>query len=574
LVSILIVMTDQANPPSAQAPLSDSATATPVRIAPSGAAPRADLDFLSPDEQAKLQRLTAQSDARYEADAQNQQVLERFKSLMRTLFMRLDQDGKYRPHKLKLLGYAIFGAMVLSFWSYWPKPDFGEAAKTAGISLPIGSASAAPSSEAATVTSPPEEAPPEPSITPPVTVPTAQLEPPPADPAIQQGSTVPAASAGAYDPYERAAAPSSSAPASDVLSSSPNPSYASAYSGVANPSGARTGYDGLESGFPVRASTAHPSAQKPAAKRLPEPQALVKATPRSYPAPQALVNRERSATSEPAAIDGTMRTPSEPLAVNGTIGARGTAPEPLTAREMQGGGAAAPQAGVLVDRSTTANPSSAEPFGVQTQGRTAAAPTPGVLIDTSRSTTPTGTPSSVEAQAAPSPYPPGTRLAAKLVTGLVAMGGRAMPFAAQLEDGTIAFGQAQLTESLRVQLTVLELYKDKTSYAANATGLDAAGFAGLTGTVRREGPDVVGQLFDASLRGLNGYIQGQASGTSTATVAGSITTVSQQGPSLGWSVLGSLAQAFLPCGQAPQQQTITFVELKADTPFFVLFMPK
>ncbi|NJK44433.1 MAG: hypothetical protein HC933_09245 [Pleurocapsa sp. SU_196_0] len=197
-----------------------------------------------------------------------------------------------------------------------------------------------------------------------------------------------------------------------------------------------------------------------------------------------------------------------------------------------------------------------------------------MLFDNTRSTNSQAGSATAEQNAKPSPYAPGTRLAAKLVTGLVAIGGRAMPFAAQLEDGSLVFGQAQLTESLRVQLTVLELYKDKASYKANGTALDAAGFAGLTGTVRREGPDVVAQLFDATLRGLNGYIQGQASGTSTATVAGSITTVSQQGPSLGWSVLGSLAQTFLPSGQAPQQTVITFVELKAETPFLVLFMPQ
>jgi hypothetical protein len=214
-----------------------------------------------------------------------------------------------------------------------------------------------------------------------------------------------------------------------------------------------------------------------------------------------------------------------------------------------------------------------------TEGRTntsgvSSAPAPGVLFDNTRSSdSPAGTVASTE-QAPPSPFPPGTKLAAKLVTGLIAIGGRAMPFAATLEDGSLVFGQAQLTESLRVQLTVLEVYKEKVSYKANGTALDAAGFAGLTGTVRREGPDVVAQLFDATLRGLNGYIQGQASGTSTATVAGSITTVSQQGPSLGWSVLGSLAQTFLPSGQAPQQPVITFVELKADTPFLVLFMPQ
>jgi hypothetical protein len=223
------------------------------------------------------------------------------------------------------------------------------------------------------------------------------------------------------------------------------------------------------------------------------------------------------------------------------------------------------------------NPANSAGF---TEGRTNASsvssvPAPGVLFDNNRSSnSPAGTVASTEQAAPPSPFPPGTKLAAKLVTGLVAIGGRAMPFAATLEDGSLVFGQAQLTESLRVQLMVLEVYKDKVSYKANGTALDAAGFAGLTGTVRREGPDVVAQLFDATLRGLNGYIQGQASGTSTATVAGSITTVSQQGPSLGWSVLGSLAQTFLPSGQAAAPQVITFVELKADTPFFVLFMPQ
>ncbi len=572
-------MTDQANRPSDQNPLPASAPVAAVEPAPAPAAPRPDLDFLSPDDQAKLQRLTAQSNARYEADAQNQALLERFRTLMRTLFMRLDHDGRWRPHKLKLLGYALLGAAVLSFWSYWPKPDFGDA-KNAAISLPIGTASAAPGTDpSATITPPAEEAPPEPAITPPVTVPTAQLEPPPADPA-QQNSPANASSPSAYDPYERSSTPSTAAPArgSDVLSSNATPSYGAGYNAVPGVSGSRNGFDNLEPGYVgIKPSTVRMASQKPSAKRLPEPQALVKLEPRSYPAPQALVNRERTATGEPSAVEGASRTSSDPLGLTGMTPTRGGAPEPLTARDPREGRsmASAAQAGVLVDRTPSATSSSnAEPLSVQGAPRTASVSTPGVLVDTSRPATPAGSAPGIEAQSTPSPYPPGTRLAAKLVTGLVVMGGRTMPFAAQLEDGTLAFGQAQLTESLRVQLTVLEVYKDKTSYAANATGLDAAGFAGLTGTVRREGPDVVGQVFDASLRGLNGFIQGQASGTSTATVAGSITTVNQQGPSLGWSVLGSLAQTFLPSGQPAQQQVITFVELKADTPFFALFMPK
>ncbi|NJK44380.1 MAG: hypothetical protein HC933_08955, partial [Pleurocapsa sp. SU_196_0] len=182
-------MTDQANPPSAQSPLprnrhgSRPTPVTPTAVAPKGAAPRADLNFLSADEQAKLQRLTAQSDARYEADAQNQAVLERFRTLMRTMFMRRDQDGRFRPDKLKLLGYTIAVAAILSFWSYWPKPNFADAANSAGISLPIGTGST-PSSTSSPeeITPPAEDAPLEPTITPPVTVPAAQLEPPPPDP--------------------------------------------------------------------------------------------------------------------------------------------------------------------------------------------------------------------------------------------------------------------------------------------------------------------------------------------------------------------------------------------------------
>jgi hypothetical protein len=570
-------MTDQVQTPTALQP---QASVQPVAVT----RPRGDLEFLSDADRTKLERLTAQSDARYEADAQNQAVMERFKRLMRFMFMRFDH-GKWRPDKVKLLGYTIAGVAVLAFWSYWPKPNFADAANSAGISLPIGS-SVTTSPASSDVTSTPEEATLEPTITPPVSVPAAQLEPPPTDPSVA-ASNAPTSSA--YDPYERSSAPTSSSvdPSSaGVLSSNNTPAYGSSVGSRGIP-GVNNEFDpSLESGFPrVTTTGSVPRAtQKPTPRRLPEPQALVKTTPRSYPTPQALVNRERSSAGEPVAMNATGGNVDarEPLTIQGAAGTpRANTPEPVTPSDPQGGNrAVVPQAGVLVNGGSSAasgNPANGAGFA---EGRTNAssvssAPAPGVLFDNNRSSSaPSGTVASAEQAAPPSPFPPGTKLAAKLVTGIVAIGGRAMPFAATLEDGSLVFGQAQLTESLRVQLTVLEVYKDKVSYKANGTALDAAGFAGLTGTVRREGPDVVAQLFDATLRGLNGYIQGQASGTSTATVAGSITTVSQQGPSLGWSVLGSLAQTFLPSGQAAPPQVITFVELKADTPFLVLFMPQ
>jgi hypothetical protein len=571
-------MTDQVQ---TKAALQPQASVQPVTVT----RPRGDLEFLSDADRTKLERLTAQSDARYEADAQNQAVMERFKRLMRFMFMRFDH-GRWRPDKVKLLGYTIAGVAVLAFWNYWPRPNFAEAANSAGISLPIGSSVNTTTPASSDVTSTPQEAVLEPTITPPVSVPAAQLEPPPVDPTIQPSS---APTSSAYDPYERSSAPTSSSvdPSSaGVLSSNTAAAYGSTVGSRGIP-GVNNEFDpSLESGFPRVATTGNVprGTQRPAPRRLPEPQALVKTTPRSYPTPQALVNRERSSAGEPVAMNPSSGNGEarEPLTIQGAAGTpRANTPEPVTPSDPQGGNrAVVPQVGVLVNGSSSAasgNPANGAGF---TEGRTNASsvssvPAPGVLFDNTRSSnSPAGTVASAEQAAPPSPFPPGTKLAAKLVTGLVAIGGRAMPFAATLEDGSLVFGQAQLTESLRVQLTVLEVYKDKTSYSASGTGLDAAGFAGLTGTVRREGPDTVAQIFDATLRGLNGYIQGQASGTSSTTVAGGLATVQQQGPSLGWSVLGSLAQTFLPSGGAPAAQVITFVELKADTPFFVLFMPR
>ena len=134
----------------------------------------------------------------------------------------------------------------------------------------------------------------------------------------------------------------------------------------------------------------------------------------------------------------------------------------------------------------------------------------------------------------------------------------------------MAFGKASLTNSGRVQISILEVSKQNTSSSVNGSALSPDGFPGLVGEIREEGADVVSKLWNAGLSGVSSFVQGLAR-SSTTTVAQGVTTISQQGADLGWSILGSLAQAFLT--PPAQQQTVKFVELKPDAPFQVLFLP-
>ena len=150
------------------------------------------------------------------------------------------------------------------------------------------------------------------------------------------------------------------------------------------------------------------------------------------------------------------------------------------------------------------------------------------------------------------------------------LAGREAPVVIALEDGGIAFGKASLNEANRVQITVLEVVKNGVSSGANGSGVALDGFPGLLGQGREDGADVVSKLWNATLSGVSSYVQGLAN-ANTTTYGQGVTTISQPGADLGWSVLGNLAQAFL--APPAQQQTVKYVELKPDTPFQVLFLP-
>jgi hypothetical protein len=321
---------------------------------------------------------------------------------------------------------------------------------------------------------------------------------------------------------------------------------------------------------------------------------LVSNTGQARAEPSSLVNVNGPSKPEPLQVNGLERQAQDPqrgssVPLEVSVNRAGTNAVPnelaplMTAQEQ--GAAAQPsfgQAGVLVDVQNRRDTSSSQPSApttvdVRTESRATSTAPVGILFDRSNSPTTqissaSSTESSGSSQIKPtaSPYLPGARVAAKLVTGLIVLAGRDAPVVIALEDGGIAFGKATLNEANRVQITVLEVVKSGISSGVNGSGLALDGFPGLLGQVREDGADVVSKLWNATLSGVSSYVQGLAN-ANTTTYGQGVTTISQPGADLGWSVLGNLAQAFLT--PPAQQQTVKYVELKPDTPFQVLFLP-
>jgi hypothetical protein len=224
---------------------------------------------------------------------------------------------------------------------------------------------------------------------------------------------------------------------------------------------------------------------------------------------------------------------------------------------------------ILVNR-TPENSESAPLAGSGTNGNVEA-PSQGVttLIDRGGSSTVKTEQASTQATA--DPYPPGTKLKATLLTGVLAVpGNQDFPVIAKLEDGGIVFGKATLDSTMRIQVQFLEVAHDGNSSSVSAQALDLRGYPGLSGDVREEAPDVVNNLLRAAVGGVSGYVEALAK-SGTTSFANGATSVSNQAPNLGWSILGNIANLF----QVPSNQRalVKVVELKPDSPLTVLFMP-
>jgi hypothetical protein len=191
------------------------------------------------------------------------------------------------------------------------------------------------------------------------------------------------------------------------------------------------------------------------------------------------------------------------------------------------------------------------------------------LIDRGGSST--STTEQASTQATENPYPPGTKLKATLLTGVLAVpGNQDFPVIANLEDGGIVFGKATLDSTMRIQVRFLEVARDGSSSSVSAQALDLRGYPGLSGDVREEAPEVVNNLLRAAVGGVSSYVEALAK-SGTTSFANGTTSVNTQAPSLGWSILGNIANLF----QVPNDQRalVKVVELKPDSPLTVLFMP-
>jgi hypothetical protein len=224
---------------------------------------------------------------------------------------------------------------------------------------------------------------------------------------------------------------------------------------------------------------------------------------------------------------------------------------------------------ILVNR--TPENSEALPLTGSGTNANADASEPGVAALIDRGGSSTGKTEQASMQVTENPYPPGTKLNATLLTGVLAVpGNQDFPVIANLEDGGIVFGKATLDATMRIQVRFLEVAKYGRSNFVSAQALDLRGYPGLSGDVREEAPDVVNNLLRAAVGGVSGYVEALAK-SGTTSFANGTTSVSTQAPNLGWSILGNIANLF----QVPNDQRalVKVVELKPDSPLTVLFMP-
>jgi hypothetical protein len=224
---------------------------------------------------------------------------------------------------------------------------------------------------------------------------------------------------------------------------------------------------------------------------------------------------------------------------------------------------------ILVNR-TPENSESAPPTGSGTNGN-ADAPSQGVATLMDRGGSSPSTTEQASTQVTENPYPPGTKLKATLLTGVLAVpGNQDFPVIAKLEDGGMVFGKATLDSTMRIQVRFLEVARDGSSSSISAQALDLRGYPGLSGDVREEAPDVVNNLLRAAVGGVSSYVEALTK-SGTTSFSNGATSVSNPAPNLGWSILGNIANLF----QVPNDQRalVKVVELKPDSPLTVLFMP-
>jgi hypothetical protein len=494
--------------------------------------------LLSEAERHKIDQLTAKADGRYRADAQNQALLERALRWFRALVMRRD-GNRWRVSKTKVLAFVTLGAAAIAFWNYYPRPKLENAFQAPSIS--IGSSVTTPTPSDAVKPAPSSSVEPAVIAAPPrLPAPRAKV----AQELIPQATSSNAPSMPSYDPYEsNVTPPFKSSPQIAVTSPTPPSSFNT-------PS-----LPNLEPDLPrLPPVTTNPNTRKRSSQIAPAPKPLVEQRPTPLTTPKPLIDQVESSSSNTAPISQPeTRDSSEPLTVN-----QDPNPQPREAETLG-------EAEALVDVKNNGKQTSSDAVNplVNSSAATSETEFNGVLFDTTQT----------KKQADPSnssPYPPGTKLGAKLVLGLVVVQGQESPVVALLEDGAFAFGKASLTNAGRVQISLLEVSKDNISQPVNGTALSADGFPGIAAQVREDGPDVVSKLFNAGLQGASNYLQGVLQGATT-TVLNGATTVNSPQPNLGLNLLQSLAQAFLnPQGQ----QAIKYTQLEPNTPFQVLFLPR
>ena len=170
-------------------------------------------------------------------------------------------------------------------------------------------------------------------------------------------------------------------------------------------------------------------------------------------------------------------------------------------------------------------------------------------------------------------YPIGSQVSAKLRFGFLAVEGHDdIPVVAESVDGTVWLGQASINQESRVEIHFRELYIKGKAYLCDAQAYNLDKLPGLIGTSRYEAPNLVADLLQAAVGGINSYVQDLTQRGSSTTNGTTTTNTRNDGPTLGQTVLARVSRLF-DIGK-DTKAVIRLVEVPADTSFLVIVLPK
>lgn len=222
----------------------------------------------------------------------------------------------------------------------------------------------------------------------------------------------------------------------------------------------------------------------------------------------------------------------------------------------------------------------------QAEGSTQAAsdlplpPTSQAIDPSSFSPTETATATSGETVAAVdlfANFVAGSRLPARLVTGVIVAEGTTIPIVAETKGDWCAggdcpkitwIGQAGLDATGRVQITFTEAVMEGSVKTVSSLALGEDEAPGLSASIRDESPSFVQTLLQTSVGGVADYVQALTQ-RQKVTIINGVAITERDVPNVDNFILGRVASLFSTPSQ--QEASVRIAEVAAETPLTVLY---